>query len=82
MGVRRPASHSMRRSPREVLVRAGSEPSSDQALRISFLQLRSRWVDRELRRASGGRSFERERELWQLREGVRREIAELMRAAG
>jgi hypothetical protein len=66
----------------ELLVRAGSEPSSEHALRISSLQLRSRWVDRELRRASGGRSFERERELWPVREGVRREIAELMRAAG
>ena len=66
----------------EVLALSESEPSSDQALRISFLQLELRRVERELRRASGGRSFERERELWPVREGVRKEIAALMRASG
>jgi hypothetical protein len=66
----------------ELLALSESEPSSEQALRISFLQLELRRVERELRRASGGHSFERERELWPVREGVRRQIAELMRASG
>jgi DNA primase len=66
----------------ELAMLAGTHPASEHVLRLSFLQLDLRRIERELRRASGGRSFERERELWPVREGVRREIDQLMRSDG
>ena len=62
----------------EVTLLADREPGSKESLKFSFLQLDLRRVERELRLAQERAEFERQRELWAIRENVRREIAELM----
>ena len=62
----------------EVTHLAHKEPAPKEALKFSFLQLDLRRVERELRLAQDRAEFDRQRELWAVRENVRREIAELM----
>ena len=66
----------------EVAMLAEAEPSSEAALRLSFLQLDLRRVERDLRRAAESRDFGRQAELLREREGVRERIAELMGETG
>ena len=47
-------------------------------LRLGFLQLELRRIDRDLRRAEEARDFERQRALWTAREQAREELGELM----
>jgi hypothetical protein len=51
---------------------------AEQALRLSYLQLELRRVERDLRTAEQRSDFERQRQLWGARESVRGEISELM----
>jgi DNA primase len=51
---------------------------AEQALRLSYLQLELRRVERDLRSAEQRSDFERQRQLWGARESVRGEISELM----
>jgi hypothetical protein len=51
---------------------------AEQALRLSYLQLELRRVERDLRNAEQRSDFERQRHLWGERETVRGEISELM----
>jgi DNA primase len=51
---------------------------AEQALRLSYLQLELRRVERDLRSAEQRSDFERQRHLWGERESVRGEISELM----
>jgi DNA primase len=51
---------------------------AEQALRLSYLQLELRRVERDLRAAEQRSEFERQRHLWSERESVRREISDLM----
>lgn len=62
----------------EVTLLAEREPASEEALKFSFLQLDLRRVERELRLAQERAEFDRQRELWTVREAVRKEISELM----
>jgi DNA primase len=62
----------------EVAMRAGEEPSSEDALRLGFLQLDLRRIERELTAAGRSEDFERLRALWRDREEVRKRLAELM----
>ena len=66
----------------EVAMLAEAEPSSEAALRLSFLQLDLRRVERDLRRAAESRDFGRQAELLHEREGVRERIAKLMGETG
>jgi DNA primase len=54
------------------------EPSNEAVLRLSFLQLELRRIERALRHAEREGDFERQRELWEEREGVRDAITEVM----
>jgi hypothetical protein len=56
----------------------GGVAEQEQALRLSFLQLELRRVERDLRTAEQRSDFERQRHLWGERESVRGEISELM----
>ena len=51
---------------------------AEQALRLSYLQLELRRVERDLRTAEQRSDYERQRHLWGERESVRGEISELM----
>ena len=51
---------------------------AEQALRLSYLQLELRRVERDLRNAEQRSDYERQRHLWGERESVRGEISELM----
>ncbi|HEX4719670.1 MAG TPA: DNA primase [Thermoleophilaceae bacterium] len=51
---------------------------AEQALRLSYLQLELRRVERALRMAEQQSEFERQRHLWGERESIRGEISELM----
>ena len=62
----------------EVTMRAETEPSSEPALELSYLQLELRRIARELRRAVDAEDHEVQRGLWSAREAVRAEIEELM----
>jgi DNA primase len=66
----------------EVAMLAEAEPSSDAALRLSFLQLDLRRIERDLRRAAESRDFDRQAELLREREQVREHVAELMGETG
>ena len=66
----------------EVAMLAEAEPSSEAALRLSFLQIDLRRVERDLRRAAESRDFGRQAELLREREGVRERIAKLMGETG
>ena len=56
----------------------GDVAEQEQALRLSYLQLDLRRVERDLRTAEQRSDFERQRHLWGERESVRGEISELM----
>lgn len=62
----------------EVAMLAEEEPSSEPALRLGFLQLELRRIERELRHAGQGDDFNRQRELWSERETVRQAIGHVM----
>ena len=62
----------------EVVMLADEEPSSDPALRLGFLQLELRRIERELRHAGQGDDFDRQRELYSERENVREAIGHVM----
>ncbi len=66
----------------EIAMLAGSEPSSEPTLRLSFLQLDLRRVERELRAAARERDFERQRGLLEERERARERVTELMGETG
>ncbi|HZC13612.1 MAG TPA: hypothetical protein VE270_06290, partial [Thermoleophilaceae bacterium] len=66
----------------EIAMLAESEPSSEPILRLSFLQLELRRVERALRAAARERDFERQRELLEDREQARERVAELMGETG
>jgi DNA primase len=62
----------------DVVMLADEEPSSEPALRLGFLQLELRRIERELRHAGQGDDFDRQRELWSERENVREAIGHVM----
>src|SRR5688500_1652347 len=62
----------------DVVALADEEPSTDAVLRLSFFQLELRRIERALRHAEREGDFERQRELWEEREGVRGGISEVM----
>jgi DNA primase len=62
----------------EILQLADEGEVAEQALRLSYLQLELRRVERDLRTAEQRSDFERQRHLWGERESVRGEISELM----
>ncbi|MGI8595787.1 MAG: DNA primase [Thermoleophilaceae bacterium] len=63
---------------REVAMRADAEPFSEAALRLGFLQLDLRRVERQQRGARQARDHARQRELAAERDRVQRDFAELM----
>jgi DNA primase len=62
----------------EVAMLADEEPSSEPALRLGFLQLDLRRIERALRAAREQADFGRVRELWGAREEVRDSLVALM----
>jgi hypothetical protein len=62
----------------EIVQMADEGEVSDQALRLSYLQLELRRLERDLRNAQQDSDFERQRRLWGERESIRGEISELM----
>jgi hypothetical protein len=63
---------------KEVVLRADNEDVSADVLRLTFLQLELRRVERGLRRAEQDRDFDSQRELASNRQGLRDQIDELM----
>jgi hypothetical protein len=57
---------------------ADEEPSSEPVLRLGFLQLELRRIERELRHAEKDDDFDRQRRLWSERETVRQGISHVM----
>jgi len=57
---------------------ADEEPVSEAVLRLTWLQLELRRTDRRLRHAAESADYDSQRALWPEREGLRREIDELM----
>ncbi|MDQ4072612.1 MAG: toprim domain-containing protein, partial [Actinomycetota bacterium] len=66
----------------EIAMLAESEPSSEPSLRLTFLQLELRRVERALRAVARERDFERQRALLEERERARERVAELMGETG
>ena len=62
----------------DVVSLSDEEPSTDPVLRLGFLQLELRRIERALRHAERGGDFDRQRELFAEREGVREGIADVM----
>jgi DNA primase len=62
----------------EIVMLADEEPTSQGALRLGFLQLDLRRLDRALRTARASRDFEVQRELYAEREQARAEMDEVM----
>jgi DNA primase len=62
----------------EIVQLADEGEVAEQALRLSYLQLELRRVERDLRAAEQRSDHERQRHLWGERESVRGEISELM----
>jgi hypothetical protein len=62
----------------EIVQMADEGPVAEQALRLSYLQLDLRRVERDLRTAEQRSDHERQRHLWGERESVRGEIQDLM----
>ena len=62
----------------DVVALADEEPATDPVLRLSFFQLELRRIERALRHAEREGDFERQRELWEEREGVRGGISDVM----
>jgi DNA primase len=61
-----------------VAFEADEEPVSEAVLRLTWLQLELRRTDRRLRHAAESADYDSQRALWPEREGLRREIDELM----
>ncbi len=61
-----------------VVMLADEEPSSEPALRLGFLQLELRRIEREMRHAEKDDDFDRQRQLWSERETVRQGISHVM----
>jgi hypothetical protein len=59
-------------------MRADEEPSSEEGLRLGFLQLEVRRIERELGAAGRAGDFGRQRALWRDREEARGRLTELM----
>jgi DNA primase len=62
----------------QVVFMADDQPASESVLRLTFLQLELRKTERRLRHAAQSADYDIQRELWPQREGLRREIDELM----
>src|SRR4051794_25166210 len=62
----------------EIVRMADEGEGEEQELRLSYLQLELRRVERDLRSAEQRSDYERQRHLWGERESVRGEISELM----
>ena len=73
-----PDDNSLAAAVMEIVHLADEGEVAEQALRLSYLQLELRRVERDLRTAEQRSDFERQRHLWGERESVRGEISELM----
>ena len=73
-----PDDNSLASAVMEIVQMADEGEVAEQALRLSYLQLELRRVERDLRTAEQRSDFERQRHLWGERESVRGEISELM----
>jgi DNA primase len=73
-----PAEHELASAVMEIVQMADEGPVAEQALRLSYLQLDLRRVERDLRTAEQRSDHERQRHLWGERESVRGEIQDLM----
>jgi DNA primase len=62
----------------QVVFLADDQPASESVLRLTFLQLELRRTERRLRHATESADYDIQRALWPQREGLRREIDELM----
>jgi DNA primase len=62
----------------DVVALGDEEPSTDAVLRLSFFQLELRRIERALRHAERAGDFEKQRELFEEREGIRGGISEVM----
>jgi DNA primase len=62
----------------QVVFLADDQPASESTLRLTFLQLELRRTERRLRHAAESADYDIQRALWPQREGLRREIDELM----
>ena len=62
----------------EVAMRGQEEQASPEALRLTFLELELQRLERDLRHATRENDFEKQRDLWPVREGVKAQINELM----
>jgi DNA primase len=62
----------------QVAFLADDQPASESVLRLTFLQLELRRTERRLRHAAESADYDIQRALWPQREGLRREIDELM----
>jgi DNA primase len=78
LGDLSPSDNSLAAAVMEIVKLADEGGVTEQALRLSYLQLELRRVERDLRTAEQRSDFERQRHLWGERESVRGEISELM----
>jgi DNA primase len=62
----------------EIVVRASSEPSGEQALEVGYLGLERRRLERDLKQAGEAQDFERQRKLSLRRNEITEAIARLM----
>ena len=62
----------------QVAFLADDQPASESVLRLTWLQLELRRTERRLRQAAEHADYDRQRALWPQREGLKREIDELM----
>jgi hypothetical protein len=62
----------------QVVFTADEEPASEAVLRLTWLQLELRRTERRLRHAAETADYDSQRALWPQREGLRREIDDLM----
>lgn len=62
----------------QLVMLADEEPASEVALRLGYLQLELRRIERALRHAREARDHERQRALYTEREGVRAELDQIM----
>jgi DNA primase len=73
-----PDDNSLASAVMEIVQMADEEDVAEQELRLSYLQLELRRLERDLHTAEQHKDFERQRQLWGERESVRGEISELM----
>jgi len=66
----------------EVVTLAEEEPSDEAMVRLGFLALELRRIQRDLRAARQDEDYSRQRDLWAMRDTVRQELNEVMGAAG